>query len=627
MPQAKGCCTALALGPLLIVLGGCSNGQHPSPPPITASQALGPAGGTVTVPDGSGVTVPAGALVTTTSIAVTSAYYGPLAPGAIPVGTAYVFEPEGTAFSELVTVTLAFDRHLIPSGKSPADILVFTAPQGSAAFVALPTTQVDATHVSAQVSHFSIFAPEVPDVDAASSLDATVEAPAGDALSESTGQASDALIGDATLSAQSDGSQGEAGDAFGEVPGDDSAQAAPDGYIDECSAPAMPQQPYACPDAGSASTQMPGGSCSGSLPIISGSGSYSFDMTGQPSNYALSCSPNYPGGREVVFELCNTDSAALTLSATSSVPGAGLTLGVDTACGGSGAACSFSGGDAGPASTVQVGPGVYYVVIEGFQDGAGTLDVTFGAPPPPPPPPPVTPFPCCSEAQQYFRAEQAAGLGPGEQGTGGTFWLSEPTLVTIAITSVWTTGTCDVSVAIFDACTNTQLLSKQRSGLSAQVLPAGIYYETDTTNGFSIYCGAGTVTFEPPPPPATNTSCADATPLTLGRTFDEAPIVAAGDRYYSIVTTSTGLTVTASITSVIGGVSFNLFSAPCGDAGAIGSTITPDFGGPASCGNTILGEPPCDTGTKSETFQGLPPGAYYLVASPGAGNSYSILAQ
>src|SRR5262249_42666577 len=77
--------------------------------------------------------------------------------GVVLVGDTYRFGPEGTQFAVPVTVTLAFDPSKLSGGTTASDITIMTAPVGSSSFTPLETTSVDATHVSAQVSHFSDF--------------------------------------------------------------------------------------------------------------------------------------------------------------------------------------------------------------------------------------------------------------------------------------------------------------------------------------------------------------------------------------------------------------------------------------------------------------------------------------
>jgi len=131
-----------------------------------ASSTIGPAGGSVSATSAA-VAVPAGALPSAKTITVTASPSSPGPAGAAIVGTPYVLGPEGLTFSSSVTVTLAFDPRLLPSGASAKDVQLFTAPTGSSNFTALATQLVDATHVSARAAHFSVFVPVVvPNADA-----------------------------------------------------------------------------------------------------------------------------------------------------------------------------------------------------------------------------------------------------------------------------------------------------------------------------------------------------------------------------------------------------------------------------------------------------------------------------
>ena len=126
---------------------------------------VGTGGGTVGAPGGAGVTLPQGALAGSTTITIAPSPGGPTPPSAAIVGTPYVLGPEGTQFATPVTVTLPLDPALLPPGTSAASAIIYTAPVGSTSFTLLPTTPVDATHVSAQTSHFSLFVVAVPYVD------------------------------------------------------------------------------------------------------------------------------------------------------------------------------------------------------------------------------------------------------------------------------------------------------------------------------------------------------------------------------------------------------------------------------------------------------------------------------
>lgn len=141
-----------ALALLALAACGSSNGG-----PVS----IGPAGGTVTSTGGASVSIPAGALGAATAITATNASSAH-PPSTIAVGAALTLGPEGQQFASPVTVTLPFSPGLLPAGKTAAAVVIYTAPAGTTSFAALTTSTVDATHVSAQVSHFSIFVPAVP---------------------------------------------------------------------------------------------------------------------------------------------------------------------------------------------------------------------------------------------------------------------------------------------------------------------------------------------------------------------------------------------------------------------------------------------------------------------------------
>src|SRR5262249_36789887 len=125
------------------------------PPPV--NMTVGATGGSVTNSDGDGVSIPPGALPGDTMISVSSTPDAPAPPTAMPVGTPITFGPEGQQFLVPVTVTIAFDPAKVPAGKTASSLSIFTAPAGPTAYTQLVTTVVDATHLSAQVSHFSTF--------------------------------------------------------------------------------------------------------------------------------------------------------------------------------------------------------------------------------------------------------------------------------------------------------------------------------------------------------------------------------------------------------------------------------------------------------------------------------------
>jgi hypothetical protein len=141
-------------------LGGCSSSKSGG---STPSGQIGPGGGSVTEPDGSGVTIPAGALGSNVDITV-QADPGAPAPSSqwVVVGTPYLLGPEGQQFSKPVTVTLAIDPSLLPTGQTVQNVVLVTSPAtGTPDYTPVTTTPVDATHVSAQTTHFSYWVPVI----------------------------------------------------------------------------------------------------------------------------------------------------------------------------------------------------------------------------------------------------------------------------------------------------------------------------------------------------------------------------------------------------------------------------------------------------------------------------------
>ena len=123
------------------------------------SQVVGAAGGTVSAPDGTQVVIPAGALSSDVTITIALNESAPALTQALSVAPAHVFGPEGQTFAKPVSVTLPFQPANLPSGATEKDLAVYTAPQGSSAYEALPTTIKDATHVTGQATHFSNMCP------------------------------------------------------------------------------------------------------------------------------------------------------------------------------------------------------------------------------------------------------------------------------------------------------------------------------------------------------------------------------------------------------------------------------------------------------------------------------------
>jgi ZU5 domain len=144
----------LALIFLTVVGCGENNNQ------INITKTIGPSGGNVGDPSGTSVTVPMGALSMNTNITIVQVSADPPA-GTVVVGPAFDFGPDGTTFSQPVTITLPFDSAKLPSGRTASDIRVFTAPRGSTQYTALQTT-VSGNTVQTNTTHFTVYLPAAP---------------------------------------------------------------------------------------------------------------------------------------------------------------------------------------------------------------------------------------------------------------------------------------------------------------------------------------------------------------------------------------------------------------------------------------------------------------------------------
>lgn len=161
----------------LLVDAGCSGGASPGSPPLPQGpipgsstwQLISPDGGTITTADDVTVTVPAGALSTPTFVGVTSAPMvsspvylavpkgaGRTTYGISVVGRRYELAPEGTTFAQPITITVPFDA--LPPGLSSTNVVLVADGAGGGP---LPSTVVDQTHVSAQLSTASMIFPGV----------------------------------------------------------------------------------------------------------------------------------------------------------------------------------------------------------------------------------------------------------------------------------------------------------------------------------------------------------------------------------------------------------------------------------------------------------------------------------
>jgi ZU5 domain len=137
-----------------LLLLGCSSDAQ-----INITKSVGAEGGTVSASDGTSVLIPMNALAMSSNITITSV--GAQAPsGSLLVGPAYDFGPDGTTFTQPVTITLPFDPSKLPSGRSSADVVIYTAPRGSTNYQALATT-VSGNTVQTTTTHFTVYLPAV----------------------------------------------------------------------------------------------------------------------------------------------------------------------------------------------------------------------------------------------------------------------------------------------------------------------------------------------------------------------------------------------------------------------------------------------------------------------------------
>lgn len=162
----QGCGGEEGDAPGLLDGGASSTLDSRAPGPVqtdaNALATVGRAGGKVTTSRGVGVEIPAGALPNEVQVSVEASPTSTPPTGSTPVGTAYVLGPSGLKFQKPVTIVLTLDPAKLPPGKTTADIVVFTAPDGTLEYTPLPTKVRDATHVEAETTHFSVFVPAIP---------------------------------------------------------------------------------------------------------------------------------------------------------------------------------------------------------------------------------------------------------------------------------------------------------------------------------------------------------------------------------------------------------------------------------------------------------------------------------
>ena len=143
---------------LIVALAtGCSDGGSQ----VNITKPVGTGGGTVSGSDGTSVTIPMGALNSQANITISSITVAAPA-GTVIVGPAYDFGPEGTTFAQPVTITLPIDPSKIPSGRTAADVKIYTAPKGSTNYTTLVTTAGSNNTVTASTTHFTVHLPAAP---------------------------------------------------------------------------------------------------------------------------------------------------------------------------------------------------------------------------------------------------------------------------------------------------------------------------------------------------------------------------------------------------------------------------------------------------------------------------------
>jgi CHAP domain len=151
----------LVVVPVLVLAAACGGGtsgtSEAQPASELVSRSVGADGGIILLPDGTSLSIPKGAVKHEVTFTIETNPSAAAVAGVSATGLTYLFGPEGQTFETPVTVTLAIDSSLLPSGASPSDITIFTAPRDSADYVTLPTTMVDSLHVAATTTHFSNF--------------------------------------------------------------------------------------------------------------------------------------------------------------------------------------------------------------------------------------------------------------------------------------------------------------------------------------------------------------------------------------------------------------------------------------------------------------------------------------
>ncbi len=120
-----------------------------------ATATVGATGGTVENSAGLTIDIPAGAVDGNVTVTATPQASAPASMDVTNVSNAVLLEPEGQQFKEPVAVTIPFDA--LPSGANLSDLVVYTSPRDGSEITELGGQSVDATHIRAFTTHFSLF--------------------------------------------------------------------------------------------------------------------------------------------------------------------------------------------------------------------------------------------------------------------------------------------------------------------------------------------------------------------------------------------------------------------------------------------------------------------------------------
>jgi hypothetical protein len=121
------------------------------------SDSVGTGGATIDTEFGAGIDIPAGALDIPVNIIISQFALAP--PGIETTGPVYFFGPTGTYFNVPVTITVAYDPDLIPSGLDAYRLSLLRYNEGDGSWEVIPAIVDTVAHlVIGQTDHFSGFA-------------------------------------------------------------------------------------------------------------------------------------------------------------------------------------------------------------------------------------------------------------------------------------------------------------------------------------------------------------------------------------------------------------------------------------------------------------------------------------